>query len=208
MAVYSDNAESILADLTDAPVIRFSMGNEASLHSGLEAYISAVQPIANQLKMNWDDLAAESLQPRQVGKVPVKGTLLERRVGERLLRAGAFVDTNVVVEDGVTVDGLATFPTLGNPLNPVVLELKARRQVPVDLIIQQDLEQLRKSMKKIDARLGILVYDKAPPPKLAKSVIEDRRGILITSVDELELWSDQEIVATLTKLRNRIVHAI
>lgn len=191
-----DAADPTLTDIMQGPIIRYQPGAEQVLRDNLLAYLRQVRPIAAELTVNWDILTREAdrlVERGGYGQAP--GRVLEQRVVARLAHAGALVRSNVHIGD-LEADAIATFPTLGDAFNPVIVEVKAR-------LYKRDTMQLFGFLQALRARLGILVHSRQTP---AYNMLQGGTALLVVSVAELEGWSDEEIVRRLTGLRNELVH--
>lgn len=190
------DADTSLAQLSDAPVIRYKSDDDTTLREGLRAYIDLLQqavasPSATQKPVttkSWSRLA-----PAQK-----KGSELERAVAASLETSGALVALDPAIGDA-GVDMTASFPVLGAALNPVLIEVKTT----IRGADNRALDQLRKAMRRHGARFGMLVTrDK----RSLKRVVEGSTAILVVSVAELETLSAPRIEQELIRLRNELFH--
>lgn len=188
--------------LLDAPVIRFDPDdiNLSALRMGIRAYTSNVHPIASELKIDWPSSAAKVKASTQY-LTTLQAQTLERRVAEALHTSGALVATNVVLNSKNEIDILASFPSLGDAFNPIVIEVKhSSRRLPDEHL----WNRLQSQMKLTKARIGVLVvgdseidYDERVTP---------RSAMIWISASSLENWAPEQLMQTLNRVRNKLVH--
>jgi hypothetical protein len=192
--------------LADMATIHYSKGDagETILVNAIRAFVENVQPVAAQLVIDWDELALQAGHP---AASLIKAVGLKRRIAERLARAGALVNTEV----DRRIDMIATFPSLGTSIDRVAVEVKNRFH---NHIHQQNQENLQRTMNMSGSLIGLLVYGE---PVETSAVLsenthetlfnEGSSGILVTSADQLDQWSDAELLRRLTQLRNVVIHS-
>lgn len=202
----SDEADlSIFSELATIRYNRSTVGLK-NLGEGLRAFVQNVQPAAVQIAIDWDAVGSASL-PR-TGLSAVRGDSLTKAVAQRLAAAGGYVVANSDDEHDIVAD----FPLLG-AIGKIVVEVKFRY---VNSTLHRRVEtQLRRSMRQSGALLGMLVYG-SPSDIRTRLVSEGRSqhllfnefddGILVVSASELMDWTDNQLVAELTRLRNAVVH--
>lgn len=177
---------------------------ERVLADAIRAFVENVQPAAARLTIDWDELALQAGDRRAASLIRAVG--LERRVAERLVRAGALVNTEV----DRRIDMIAAFPSLGTSIDRVAVEVKSKFSKRVH---QQIHEQLQHTMSISGSLIGLLVYGE--PVETSTVLSEEREtlfgksssGILVTSADQLDRWSDAELLRRLTQLRNLVIHS-
>ncbi|MGH3630771.1 MAG: hypothetical protein ACRDRL_25430 [Sciscionella sp.] len=193
--------------LADMATIHYSKDDAGRtvLDNAIRAFVENVQPVAAQLAINWDELALQAGSRHAASLINAVG--LERRVAERLARTGALVNT----ETDRRIDMIATFPSLGASIGRVPVEVKARFNKNTH---QQNRGHLQRAMSMTDSLIGLLIYGE--PVETSTLISEARqdalfeepsRGILITSADRLDQWSDTELLWRLTQLRNVVIHS-
>ena len=173
-------------------------GSKDLLEDGITAYLRNVQPIAAQLTINWNVLAVE--MQNQPGKLEVpreRSSIAE--IVFHLGQIGAIVTTGSRAGAG-RVDIVATIPALGASFNPVLIEVK-RHFSNTD----SDLQQMRRYLLSIKARLGLIVYTGGVRSRAVHT--DGSTGILLLPVREIMSWDGDRLVNEITKLRNQVVHS-
>lgn len=191
----------------DLATIRYSEDNQGKtvLADAIRAFVENVQPAAVYLAINWDNLALHAGSRRAASLIKTVG--LERRVAERLARAGALVNTEV----DRRIDLVATFPSLGTSIDQLVVEVKEKFTNH-----RQNKEKLQRAMRLSGSLLGLLIYGEPVKinihieKKLEQTLFDDEAssGIWVMSIDQLDEWSDAELLQKLTQFRNLVIHSI
>ena len=99
-------------------------------------------------------------------------------------------------------DIVVTFQALGPEFSPIIVEIKGSRRRGLENITHQ----VRRYLDAAGARLGLIVD--ASNEQESFSRIYDSTGILYVSADDLEAWSDSQLLDELTRLRNKVVHSV
>lgn len=179
---------------------------ETVLANAVRAFVENVQPVAARLAIDWGNFALQAGSHRAASLI--RGVGLERRVAERLARAGGLVNMEV---DG-RIDMIATFPSLGASVDRVAVEVKTKFHKGI--LHQQVREKLQRAMSISGSLIGLLVYGEPVETSAALSetiqkplFTESPSGILVTSADQLDQWSDAELLRRLTQLRNFVIHS-
>lgn len=199
----SSNAEQPPFNLFSAPIIRYSPGSLQVLRENLAVYIERVQPIAAQLKVNWDQLIDDrgSVEETNLNRAMLAALPpAEVRVLEYLRRQGALVAPQSVVGDSKRADALATLPTLGDEFNPIVIEFRNLPDQP------QDTRHVLDYMAAARARIGMVVYTERTSEPW-RFITTGPIGVIFISADELLRWDNRKLIINLARLRNNVVHS-
>ncbi|MGW4330535.1 hypothetical protein ACWEKR_32180 [Nocardia sp. NPDC004573] len=199
VVVTSIEADQAVAQTIDAPIIRYRTADDSAIHEGLSAYVSNIQPLAAELKVNWDVLSTETVSSPI--RPHLEGSRLERTIAAWLEQSGAAVVAIHPVQRGFEADMVATFPALGDAFSQVVVEVKSGDRTSWTGF---DLDKLRNTLNMFGSRIGILV---SPDISLNRSTIEGGKAVLAVSMDELDQWVQSgQLARRLTRLRNELVH--
>jgi hypothetical protein len=193
-----EGASQLPADLLSAPIIRYQGGSKDHLRDSLNAYLKNVQPIAEKLTLNWDALVDEEQEAQSREPTIHREQSIVAQIASHLDHIGAFVAVGSRIGSG-RADIVATFPTLGESFNPVIIEVK-RYVSNAD----SDLQQIGRYLREANARLGLIVYGKDTPRRIRTT---GSTGILLLSAGELMSWDGDRTVREITKLRNQVVHS-
>lgn len=200
VVVTSTDSDSAVTETIDAPIVRYRSSHDNSIRDGLNAYVKNIQPLAAELKVNWDTLTAARL-PVRAGSRPT-GSELQKTIAEWLEAAGAAVVSANANQKGVEADIVATFPSFGDAYSRVVVEVKNSNSTGP---LGWQLDQLKRNMRIFDSRIGLFV---SPGVSIGRFNIEDGTGILSVSVRELEIWARSgDLAPKLVRLRNQLVHS-
>lgn len=197
VVVEKTGADSSLAQLSDAPVIRYKSDDDTTLLEGLQAYVGLISQSGTVPTAAPKPVSAKSWS-RKGGQVEAVGDSLERFVASALEASGALVAIDPALGDA-HVDMTASFPVLGVALNPVLIEVKATSRGPDS----RALRNLREAMERHGARLGILVTKYERP---LRRIVEASTAILAISASELEGLSVKALEQELVRMRNEIFH--
>jgi hypothetical protein len=202
------NESARVVPLTEMATIRYDHSERGleNLRIGIDAFVRNVQPSAMQIAIDWGQV--ERANRSRLGAPSIRGARLVRLIGARLASAGGYVTEAPDRGHDLTVE----FPLLG-PIGSIPIEVKTRYENPrIHRLVES---QLRKAMRDHGALLGILVYN--DPDDIRErlteglgsqaSLFDDAgTGILVVSAKELVGWTDNQLVAELTRLRNSAFH--
>jgi hypothetical protein len=194
-----EGANQIPVDLLSAPIIRHQPGSSDQLRASFEAYLTSVYPIAAKLTINWDVLVeGEQRPPEELGTISTERSLT-RQISAHLEQVGALVSVDRRVSGG-RIDLTATFPTLGDGFNPVLIEVKRRASDA-----RSGLQQMRRYLSVTGSRLGMVLYGSGHIDP--QTYVESGTGIILASIDEFTGRDGNSMVRELIKLRNQVVHS-
>lgn len=190
-------------NLFSASVIRYRRDTLQVLRDSLTAYVRQVQPIAAQLKINWDRIETSepvlTVKP-ELSDVPTEQTT-QARIVEHFTQQGILAATYRQIRPDTTVDALIGFPALGDEFNTVLIEIKRNRSDE-----RRDVGQVIDYMNVSGTRLAMLVYEQNSGLKPQIRTFGSF-GIILIAADELLHWDYQRMARELAKLRNQIVHS-
>lgn len=204
LVVDANAADSLPFNPFSAPIIRYHRGSSKILRENLLAYTRQVQPIAAQLKINWEEaLVSPSLaiahQPEQTNTPTEKD--VQAQLVEHFMREGIPTGSYVQVGPNRRVDALISFPTLGDEFNTIIIEVKRRRSNE-----KEHISQVFDYMSRAAARLAMLVYAEHSGQE-KETHISGPLGVLVIAADDLLGWDYQRIMRELVRVRNQVVHS-
>jgi hypothetical protein len=192
-------------NLFAAPIIRYHHDTPDIFRESLIAYTRQVQPLAAQLKVDWNqvtiNISAEAEVKNSDAPVPPTEKATQELLLEHFMHEGILVGGYTRISPSKRADALISFPMLGDEFNTIIIEIKHTRSTE-----KRDIAQVADYMKTAGARLGMIVYLEHAGQK-PETRIFGSAGIMLISASELLHWDYQRIIGELARLRNQLIHS-
>lgn len=191
-------------NLFAAPIIRYHRDSPDILRDSLIAYTRQVQPLAAQLKVDWNrviDTPGQADVENPDSTVPLTEKNTQELLIEHFMNEGILVGSYAQISPHKRADALISFPTLGDEFNTIIIEIKRYRSNE-----KRDIAQVADYMETAGARLGMVVYAEQRGQK-PQTRIFGSAGIMLISASELLHWDYQRIIGELARLRNQLIHS-